>query len=141
MGKELLIGTVALFGMAVGCSSGGGMGGSTGYGTPSPGPTGTATNTSTCTLASATATTEVTALDFSFEPKCAKVNLGQTVTWTNDGATQHTVTSNSGAPVSFDSGTMNTGQSFSHVFSTAGTYDYHCTFHVSMGMVGTVIVQ
>jgi plastocyanin len=40
----------------------------------------------------------------------------------------------------FDSGTLSAPASFDHVFSSAGTVGYHCTFHVSMGMVGTVVV-
>jgi len=40
----------------------------------------------------------------------------------------------------FDSGTLSAPASFDHVFPSAGTVGYHCTFHVSMGMVGTVVV-
>ena len=40
----------------------------------------------------------------------------------------------------FNSGTLSAPASFDHVFPTAGTVGYHCTFHVSMGMVGTVVV-
>lgn len=138
MTKQLPVGTLALVGIVVGCSSGDGMGYGYGASGPSNGPT-SATNT--CTASSATATTDVFAMDDSFEPSCIKVTVGQTVTWTNDGANQHTVTSDSGAPAAFDSGTLNAGQSFSHAFSSAGTYGYHCKFHASMGMVGTVIAQ
>jgi plastocyanin len=41
---------------------------------------------------------------------------------------------------SFDSGSLAAPASFDHVFASAGTFKYHCTFHVSMGMVGTVVV-
>ena len=40
----------------------------------------------------------------------------------------------------FNSGTLSASGSFDHVFPTAGTVGYHCNFHVSMGMVGTVVV-
>lgn len=40
----------------------------------------------------------------------------------------------------FDSGTMSAPASFVHTFPTAGAVGYHCTFHVSMGMTGTVTV-
>ena len=40
----------------------------------------------------------------------------------------------------FNSGTLGASASFDHVFPTAGTVGYHCNFHVSMGMVGTVVV-
>lgn len=40
----------------------------------------------------------------------------------------------------FNSGTLAGPASFDHVFPTAGTVGYHCNFHVSMGMTGTVVV-
>jgi plastocyanin len=40
----------------------------------------------------------------------------------------------------FNSGTMNAPATFVHVFPTAGAVGYHCAFHVSMGMTGTVTV-
>ena len=40
----------------------------------------------------------------------------------------------------FNSGSLGAGGVFDHVFPTAGTVGYHCNFHVSMGMVGTVVV-
>ena len=40
----------------------------------------------------------------------------------------------------FDSGTLTAPATFDHVFATAGSFGYHCTFHRSMGMVGTVVV-
>ena len=43
-------------------------------------------------------------------------------------------------PAGFDSGTLNAGASFSRTFSTAATIGYHCTFHRSMGMTGTITV-
>lgn len=135
MAKQLLVATAVLAWMGAGCSSDDGMGG---YGAPSPSPN---TASTTCTSSTATATTDVSAADFRFAPACIKVTSGQTVTWTNDGGNQHTVTSDSGAPAAFDSGTLNVGQKFAHAFPAAGTYHYHCNFHASMGMVGTVIVQ
>ena len=40
----------------------------------------------------------------------------------------------------FDSGSMSASASFVRTFPAAGTVGYHCTFHQSMGMVGTVSV-
>jgi len=40
----------------------------------------------------------------------------------------------------FNSGSLSASGSFDHTFPTAGTVHYHCNFHVSMGMVGTVVV-
>ncbi len=126
MRNRMIIGLVALgVGLSVGCGGGGGGGG----------------GGTSCTAASATATTAVSAMDYSFNPSCVKVNAGQAIIWTNIGAAPHTVTSDAGAPASFDSGTLNPGGTFSHTFTMTGTYNYHCAFHVSMGMTGTVIVQ
>ncbi|MEP7158034.1 MAG: plastocyanin/azurin family copper-binding protein, partial [Chloroflexota bacterium] len=55
------------------------------------------------------------------------VPLGALVTWTNhEEASVHTVTAVDG---SFDSGSMATGQSFSHVFNTPGEFEYFCGPH------------
>jgi len=40
----------------------------------------------------------------------------------------------------FDSGTLTAPVSYVRVFPAAGTVGYHCNFHVSMGMSGTVTV-
>ena len=40
----------------------------------------------------------------------------------------------------FSTGSLNAPASFVHVFPTAGNVGYHCEFHVSMGMTGTVSV-
>jgi copper binding plastocyanin/azurin family protein len=64
--------------------------------------------------------------------------VGETVTWSNDGQSAHTVTANGG---SFDSGNLNSGQGFSFKFSQAGTFAYYCQYHRSLGMKGTVTVQ
>src|SRR2546422_5554303 len=82
------------------------------------------------------ATSNVSEVDFDFVPATITVNVGDTVLWTNNGASLHTSTG-----ASWDSGSMNPGATFTHIFSAAGTFAYHCTFHQSIGMVGTVIVQ
>jgi plastocyanin len=40
----------------------------------------------------------------------------------------------------FNSGSMASPATFVRTFPTAGTVGYHCQFHVSMGMVGSVTV-
>jgi len=70
--------------------------------------------------------------NFSFQPQNVTVSVGDTVTWTmEDANTQHTVTSDDNPP-SFNSPTLNTGQTFSHTFNQAGTFSYHCNIHQSM---------
>ncbi|MDO3628116.1 cupredoxin family copper-binding protein [Mucilaginibacter sp. BT774] len=74
--------------------------------------------------------------NFAFSPATVHVKIGGTVTWTNKDASPHTATDLGG---SFDSGSLNTDQTFKKAFSTAGTYTYHCTIH-SMMANATVIV-
>jgi plastocyanin len=102
---------------------------------------GSSNGSSGCTASNAAATTSVTVKDFSFDPSCIKIAASDMVTWTNTGLPIHTVTSDSGAPETFDSGSLGTGGTFQHTFTAAETVNYHCTVHVSMGMVGTVIAQ
>jgi plastocyanin len=71
-----------------------------------------------------------------YVPNPITVAVGTAVKWTNNDSTAHTVTSNTGV---FNSGTLGPGQSFSFMFQSAGTFQYHCSFHA--GMVGSVVVQ
>lgn len=59
------------------------------------------------------------------------VEVGQTVQWTNHDSVPHTVTTTK-APVSFDSGTLEQGESWSYTFTKAGTYEYYCAVHPDM---------
>jgi plastocyanin len=82
----------------------------------------------------------VTIADYSFSPTTLTVSMGTTVHWMNNGPSSHSVTSDSSA---FDSGTLSgpmgdpyggttAGGSFAHIFSSAGTFTYHCAIHASM---------
>ncbi|HJV76946.1 MAG TPA: cupredoxin family copper-binding protein [Paludibacter sp.] len=81
-------------------------------------------------------TNSVTIQNMAFSPATITVTAGATVKWTNMDAIAHTVTSDT--PL-FDSGSLVTNGVYSYTFTTAGTYNYHCTFH-SM-MTGKVIVN
>jgi plastocyanin len=81
-----------------------------------------------------------------FSPNPVQVSIGATVTWTNDDAQPHTVTSGeNGTPNGkFDSSPnfnplLVPGQTFSHTFTEAGQYPYFCVLHPNM--VGTVSVS
>jgi plastocyanin len=78
----------------------------------------------------------VSIIDFAFQPASVTVPVGATVTWTNNGMAPHTSTSSAGG---WNSGTLNSGQSFSFTFSRAGSFSYICTIHPQM--MGTVVVQ
>ena len=67
--------------------------------------------------------------DLYFEPANAAVQPGDTIEWTNRGTRPHTVTADDG---SFDSGTLQPGQSFRHTFRNPGTVTYHCSIHPFM---------
>ena len=73
--------------------------------------------------------------NFAFAPATLTVSAGSTVTWTNHDEEPHTVAASDG---SFHSPGMGTGATFSHTFSTAGTFDYVCSIHPMMH--GTVVV-
>lgn len=72
---------------------------------------------------------EVFIQGMAFNPSTITVTAGATVTWTNKDGFAHTVTSNTGI---FDSGSLSTNGTFSHLFSTAGTFPYKCTIHPTM---------
>jgi plastocyanin len=75
---------------------------------------------------------------FEFSPANLTINEGDIVTWTNDHTINHTSTSADGG-VEWDSGTLAPGESFSHTFTTEGSYDYLCTIHPSM--TGNITVE
>ncbi len=82
---------------------------------------------------------EVAIENFKFNPASIVVAVGETVTWTNKDTAPHTVTIISMIGETFDSGQLEAGQTYSHTFSTAGTYPYKCSLHP--GMRGSVIVR
>ena len=92
--------------------------------------------TPSITAPSAPASGNQVAIDgFAFSPATLTVSAGTSVTWTNRDEEPHTVAASDG---SFHSPGMGTGATFTHTFSTAGTFDYVCSIHPSMH--GTVVV-
>ena len=86
--------------------------------------------------ATAAADTGVTISDFQFAPTSVTIDVGDTVTWTNDGPTPHSATADDGG---FDTGIFDAGQSRSETFDQAGTFAYFCTPHPNMR--GTITVR
>jgi plastocyanin len=76
--------------------------------------------------------------NFSFAPGALVVAAGTKVTWTNRDDIPHTVTDAAGK-MAFRSAALDTGDVFSHVFDTPGTYRYFCSLHPRMQ--GTVVVR
>ena len=74
----------------------------------------------------------VTIDNFTFTPPELKLKVGDTVTWTNHDDIPHTVVSAG----KFRSKTMDTDNSFSFTFTSAGDYKYFCSLHPHMtGMI------
>jgi plastocyanin len=88
---------------------------------------------------SAPQTYDVTIQNFAFSPANLSIKAGDTVRWTNrDSTAYHTVTSDSGGS-ELISDVLGDGASFSHKFTTAGTFPYHCSIHTSMKGTITVV--
>ncbi|MEA2297263.1 MAG: hypothetical protein QOF77_199 [Solirubrobacteraceae bacterium] len=75
--------------------------------------------------------------NYKFAPPAFAVKRGGSVTFTNRDPTPHTATADTGP--SFDTGTLQQGQSKAVTFSTAGTFKYHCVFHAFM--TGSITVS
>jgi hypothetical protein len=82
-----------------------------------------------------------------FDPIEVDINAGDTISWDNNDATEHTVTSDTtledGVTPLFDSNDISTeppDNKFVYVFNAPGTYPYYCRIH-GHGMSGTIVVS
>jgi len=73
--------------------------------------------------------------DFAFEQGIT-VTAGTAVRWENRDGVPHTVTADDSA---FDSGPLQTNDTFEFLFEAAGTFAFHCNVHPSM--TATITVQ
>jgi plastocyanin len=73
--------------------------------------------------------------DFAFNPATIQAKVGQSITWTNQDSTAHTVTLDD---KSVDSGNVEANATYSHAFTQAGTFTYHCAIHQQMKGAVTV---
>jgi plastocyanin len=80
------------------------------------------------------ASATVTIQGFKFNPDTVTIPVGGTVTWTNADSATHTVKA-----ADFISDNIPTGATYSHTFTTKGTFQYNCGIHPSMQ--GTVVVE
>jgi amicyanin len=69
--------------------------------------------------------------NYAFAPSSITVDVGDTITWTNDDTAPHTITTSSG-PQTLSSPYLSKGQSWSFTFTTPGTYSYYCAVHPYM---------
>ena len=75
--------------------------------------------------------------NFTYRPAVAAVRTGGSVTWTNRDQAPHTATADDRR--SFDTGTLQRGQSKTIRLTRPGTYSYFCVFH--RFMVARVVVK
>ena len=68
---------------------------------------------------------------YAFSPRTLTITAGDTVTWTNQDQAPHDVKTTSG-PAPVHSPMLSKGGSWSHTFTTPGTYGYVCTVHPDM---------
>lgn len=88
------------------------------------------------TLAARAATVNVTMKGFAFDPATLTVNVGDTVTWTNQDTAPHNATADDGT---FKTADFTQGQSASVTMTKPGTFTYTCTIHPRMK--ATIVVQ
>jgi plastocyanin len=88
------------------------------------------------TTAAPAGTPRVSISAFAFHDAELTVEVGETVTWTNDDNIGHSVVA---TDRSFISDTLRTGQTFTHTFDAAGTFTYICAIHPQM--TGTITVS
>lgn len=91
--------------------------------------------------------------ELTFVPKRVTVPVGTEVEWRNTSLLVHTVTgdptkatlpASAALPDSaeaFDSGLLQTDETFTHTFTVPGTYRYFCIPHEGAAMVGEIVVE
>ena len=82
---------------------------------------------------------DVTVGNAFFSPQTVNIQVGDTVRWTNNTTSFHSVTDDHD---DFEKPAASGPWTFSHTYSTPGTFGYHCSVHgfVGGGMSGTVVV-
>lgn len=88
---------------------------------------------------------EVEMENVAFVPKEITIKVGDTVRWTNNDPVVHTVTSGDPGDADegalFDSGDIIQFDSFTHQFTEAGEFIYHCRRHSQTpAMVGAKVI-
>lgn len=78
-------------------------------------------------------------------PSTANITVGESVTWTNSGGTHNVCVQKPGTTGDscdeFTNGApSSTWMSVSHQFTVAGTYNFFCANHRSLGMTGSITV-
>lgn len=72
-----------------------------------------------------------------FSPTALTIAVGDSVRVVNDDTNHHTWTDSG----HWDSGDLSQSASFTFRFTTAGTFDFVCSYHEAVGMTGRVTVH
>jgi len=75
-----------------------------------------------------------------YKPKDLTIKRGQSISWRNEGAVAHTVTSDTDSAVKFDSGTLDPRGVYALKPNTVGKITYYCTIHGKV-QSGTITVD
>ena len=86
------------------------------------------------------AVVKVSVGDNFYKPKNVTIKRGQSISWRNEGAVAHTVTSDTDSAVKFDSGTLDPRGVYALKPTTPGKIAYYCTIHGKV-QSGTVTVD
>ncbi|HXL33245.1 MAG TPA: cupredoxin family copper-binding protein [Bradyrhizobium sp.] len=87
-------------------------------------------------IAAQDAANVITIDNFTFSPKALTVAVGTTIKWVNHDDIPHTVVEKQ---TTFRSKVLDTDESYSYTFTSAGTFDYFCGLHPHM--VGQIIAK
>jgi plastocyanin len=101
----------------------------TGCSAPSTSSTGGSSSSGSSSGGAAPSAVQVVLQNIAIQPANVTVAVGGTVTWANQDSVTHNLTDDAG---SWSSGALAPGKSFSHTFTAAGTFPYHCIIHPSM---------
>lgn len=130
--KKVLIAVVAISVLALIGWAVYSMGKSNGESTNNP-----AQNQSSSNSSSQSATGKVEMKTMLFTPSQISIKKGETVTWTNNDDTAHTVTIDNGDGPNSEE--IKPGDTYSYTFNDSGSFQYHCKLHSAMH--GTIVVS
>ena len=99
------------------------------------------TSSSSTTAAPVNQGVNIVAKEFAFDPTPQTVKKGETITWTNEGASTHQVQAEPDAAGQklFSSKPLTPGDTFVTTISEPGTYNYICVIHPER-MQGQIVV-
>ncbi len=93
-----------------------------------------------CAMPAFGATTNVLMNSFSFSPAVVNIRAGDTVVWTYQAGSPHTVTGNTQADPFCGNTSFGPGTTCSITFTNVGSFSYICVPHAASGMTGLVVV-